>query len=183
MRKLLTAALLLGLCAVASDAAGQSNAGQRAAELAARFSKSKHEVKEKRGVRVEKFKEVRSEPAVRPSAADYSGEYVATVEADYTLSLKVSADGSVEGSGYEPAPGGAGAFTLRGARVSGALLTGTKVYADGSTEKLEGVFINRTERNSVSDPGTTEFGLGVLFDPPKVAEGLHMERLFFRPKQ
>lgn len=184
MRKLLTAALLVGLCAVASDAAGQSNAGQRAAELAARFSKSKHEVKEKRGVRVEKFKEVRSEPAQRPSAADYSGEYVAEMDgADYTLSLKVSADGSVEGSGYEPAPGGGGAFTLRGARVSGALLTGTKVYADGSTEKLEGVFINRTERDSPSDPGTTEFGLGVLFDPPKVAEGLHMERLFFHPKQ
>ncbi len=182
MRIILTAVLFVGLCAVASDAAAQTDAGQRARELAAIFSKSRHEVKEKRGVRVEKFKEVRSEPAVRP-AADYSGEYVATVEEDYTLSLKVSADGSVEGIGYEPAPGGAGAFTLRGARVSGALLTGTKVYADGSTEKIEGVFINRAERDSLADPGTTQFGLGVLFDPPKVAEGLHMERLFFRPKQ
>ena len=183
MRKFFVAALLAGLCSITSDAALQSDAGQRARELAASFSKSKHELKEKRGVRVEKFKEVRSEPAIRPSAADYSGEYVATVGLDYTLSLKVSADGSVEASGYEPTPGGARAFTLKGGRVSGALLTGTKVYADGSTEKFEGVFVNRTERDSPSDAGTTEFGLGVVFDPPKVAEGLHVERLFYRPRQ
>jgi hypothetical protein len=180
MRKLLTAALLLGLCAVASDAAGQSSAGQRAAELAARFSKSKHEVKEKRGVRVEKFKEVRSEPAQRPSAADYSGEYAAYLDLEYSLSIKIAADGGVEASGYEPSPGGPCAFTLRGGRVSGALLTGTKVYADGSTEKFEGVFINRTERDNPSDVGRTEFGLGVVFDSPKVTEGLSVEKLFYR---
>jgi hypothetical protein len=185
MSRFFIASLLAGLCLVASYAAGvQSDGGQRARELAAIFSKSKHEVKEKRGVRVEKFKEVRSEPAVRQSAADYSGEYVAaSVESDYTLSLKVSAEGSVEASGYEPAPGGGRAFTLKDGRVSGALLTGTKVYADGSTEKLEGVFINRTDRDSPSDTGTTEFGLGVLLDPPRVAEGLQMDKLFFSLKR
>ena len=183
MRSLLAAALLLCSClATSAAAARQADAARRARELAASFSKSKHVVKEKRGVRVEKFKDVRSEPALRQNAADYSGTYEGTTGTDYTLSLKVAADGSAEGSGSDPGPAGPRAFTLSGARVAGALLTGTKTYADGSTERLEGVFINRTERDSPSDAGTTEFGLGVLFDPPKTAEGLNLQRLFYRSK-
>ena len=184
MRSLSAAALLLSFCLAPSAAAArQFDAGRRARELAASFSKSKHDVKEKRGVRVEKFKEVRSEPALKGNAADYSGVYEASVGLDYTLSLKVAADGSAEGSGYDPGPAGPRAFTLGGARVTGALLTGTKLYADGSTEKFEGVFVNRTERDSPSDAGFTEFGLGVVFDPPKPADGLQLERLFYRPKR
>src|SRR5947209_3112993 len=146
MRTLLAAALLLGFCLAPSTAAApQSDAARRARELAASFSKSKHEVKEKRGVRVEKFKEVRSKPALKANAADYSGTYEATAGADYTLSLNVAADGSAEGGGTDPGLAGPRAFTLTGTRVAGALITGTKTYADGSTEKFEGVFINRTE--------------------------------------
>lgn len=183
MRKLFAAALLLTFCLAPSTSAGpQADAARRARELADSFSKSKHEVKEKRGVRVEKFKEVRSEPAPRANAADYSGAYEATIGIDYTLSLTVAADGSVTGGGDEPGPAGTRAFTLAGGRVQGALITGTKAYADGSTEKFEGVFINRTERNSPSDAGFTEFGLGVLFDPPKEYDGLQLQRLFYRPK-
>ena len=184
MRTLLAAALLLGFClAPSTSAAPQADAARRARELAASFSKSKHEVKEKRGVRVEKFKDVRSEPALRRNAADYSGTYEATVGADYKLSLRVGSDGSAEGSGYDPGPAGPRAFTLAGAKVQGALITGTKAYADGPAEKFEGVFINRTERDSPSDAGFTEFGLGVVFDPPKPADGLQLERLFYRPKR
>jgi hypothetical protein len=188
MRSLLAAALLLCFCLADSAAGGSANAARqadaarRARELASSFSKSKHEVKEKRGVRVEKFKEVRSEPALRGNAAEYSGTYEASVGTDFTLSLKVAADGSVEGGGYDPGPAGPRAFTLTRARVASALLTGTKTYADGSTEKLEGVFINRTERDSPADAGFTEFGLGVLFDTPKTSDGLSLERLFYRPK-
>jgi hypothetical protein len=185
MRTLLAATLFLGFCLAASAApqSPQSDAARRARELAASFSKSKHEVKEKRGVRVEKFKEVRSEPAPRANAADYSGVYEATIGTDYTLSLNVSADGSVAGGGSEPGPAGPLAFTLAGAHVAGALITGTKTYSDGSTEKFEGVFINRTERNSPTDAGFTEFGLGVLFDPPKDYDGLQLQRLLYRPKR
>lgn len=184
MRSLLTAALLLNVClAPPAAAARQDDAGRRARELAASFSKSKHQVKEKRGVRVEKFKDVRSEPAPKANAADYSGVYEATVGPDYTLSLKVAADGSAEGDGYDPGPAGPRRFTLSGAKVAGALLTGTKLYADGSTEKFEGVFINRTERDSPSAAGFTEFGLGVVFGEPKAADGLALERLFYRPKR
>jgi len=184
MRTLLAAALLLGLCLATSTSAGsQTDAARRARELAASFSKSKHEIKEKRGVRVEKFKEVRSELAPRANAADYSGTYEATVGTDYTLSLRVGSDGSVEGGGSDPGPAGPRAFTLAGAKVQGALITGTKAYADGPTEKFEGVFINRTERDSPSAAGFTEFGLGVVFETPKPADGLQLERLFYRPKR
>jgi hypothetical protein len=188
MRSILAAALLLSLCLVtaadgSANAARQADAARRARELASSFSKSKHEIKEKRGVRVEKFKDVRSEPALLPNAPDYSGTYEATVGLDYALSLKVAADGSVEGGGSEPGASGARDFKLTGARVREALLTGTKTYADGSTEPLEGVFINRTERDSPSDAGITEFGLGVLFDPPKTVEGLDLQRLFYRQKR
>src|SRR5947209_16167693 len=182
MRTLLAAALLLGFClAPSTSAAPQADAARRARELAASFSKSKHHVKEKRGVRVEKFKEVRSEPALRQNAADYSGEYEA--DSQYPLSIRVAPGGVVEASGYEPSPRGARRFTLRGARLAGALLTATKVYDDGSTEKFEAVFINRTERDRPDDPGTTEFGLGVVYDPPKVEENYTMGRLFYRLKQ
>ena len=184
MRSLLAAALFLSFCLAPREAAArQADAGRRARELAASFSKSKHQVKEKRGVRVEKFKEVRSEPAPKANPADYSGEYEASVGLDYTLSLKVAADGSAEGSGYDPGPAGPRHFTLSGAKVAGALLTGTKLYADGSAERFEGVFINRTERDSPSAAGFTEFGLGVVFEAPKAADGLALERLFYRPKR
>lgn len=180
MRKFL-AALILALSLVTSDAAArQSDAQQRARELAALFNKSKHIVKEKRGVRVEKFLEIRGEPVVKTDVREYSGTYIS--DSDCALSIKVNADGGVEARGCEPSPERPRKITLRGARVSGALLTGTKVYEDGSTEKFEGVFINRTERNSPNAAIVTTFGLGVAFDPPKVGEGFMLTRLFYQLK-
>ena len=186
MRRFLIAAILFVVCLAAFGVGAArvvQDASARARELAASFSKSKHEVKEKHGIRVEKFKEVRSEPAPKRDARQYSGEY----EADYgcSLSLKVYADGRAEASGTEPFADFTRTrrFTLKDARVEGALLTGTKVYEDGSTEAFEGVFINRTDRNSLADPGTTRFGLGVLLDPPKSVDGLTMNKLFYALKR
>lgn len=185
MRKsLATAAMLACLCLTAVGAfARQVNTQSRARELAASFSKSKHEVKERHGVRVEKFKDVRSEPVFKADARGYSGTY----EADFgcALTITVGADGRAEASGSEPTSDLARPrrFTLRDARVAGALLTGTKVYDDGATEELEGVFINRTERNSPTDAGTMTFGLGVVFDPPKVGQSFVMTRLFYAVKR
>ena len=179
MSRFMSAAVLLGLCVVACGglARGQGTSG-RARELAACFDKDKHKVKEKRGVRLEVFVEVRAEPAARRNAAEYSGSYQS--ESDFALELRVGADGSAEGRGTEPAPGGASRFALRDARVSGAVLTGTKVYEDGGTERLEAVFIDLTTRHSPTDVGTTLFGLGVVFDRPKsVAEGFEIRRLFY----
>jgi hypothetical protein len=183
MRKFLVAALLVVLCLVAAGvgAARRQDAGARARELAAYFNKDKHKVKEKRGIRTEVFLEVRGEPVFKKEAAAYSGDYES--EPDYPLTLRVSADGKVEGDGSEPGNGGARRFTLQDARVSGALLTGTKVYEDRTTERFEGVFINRTERHSLDDASVNTFGLGVVFDPPKVGEGFVITRLFYGLKR
>jgi len=183
MRRFLLAGLAAGLClaAVGGAAAPRQDAGARARELAAYFNKDKHKVKEKRGVRVEVFLEMRAEPVVRPSAAEYSGAYES--EPDYPFELRVSSDGAAEGRGAEPSPGGARRFTLRGARVSGALLTGTKVYEDGGTERIEAVFINLIERHTPGAAGAKTFGLGVVFDPPKTGEGFVITRLFYERKR
>jgi hypothetical protein len=185
MRRFLTGLLVCGLCfaaATGAAAARRQDEAARARELAATFNKNKHKVKDKRGVRLEVFVEVRGEPALRESPADYSGTYVS--EPDYALELRVSAGGDAEGAGSEPSAGGVRKFTLRGARVSGALLTGTKVYEDGGTEeRIEGVFINRRERHSAHDAGTATFGLGVVFDQPKKGHGFEIGRLFYAARR
>ena len=154
-------------------------ASARTAELAAMFSKHKQVVKEKRGVTLDKYKDVRSEPVTRSNPSSYSGSY--TADFGFTLRLTVQPDGRVEGSGRDPISGAsnvARTFVLRDARVDGALLTGTIVYGDNRSRKLEGVFMNRTSRESPTDPGHTAFGLGVL-TPPTQVDGLTIERLFY----
>ena len=182
-RMFLAAALAAGIFAAPAAARQSGAAAERARELAARMSKKKHQVKEKYGVRVEKFKEIRSEPAVRSDPREYGGSYEA--EGGFRLRLSVGAGGGVEGEGTDGSFDGsrrARNFRLRDARVEGALLTGTKVFDDGSSEKLEGVFINKTDRVRPDDPGTTVFGLGVIYDPPLVAEGYTVSRLFYQKK-
>jgi hypothetical protein len=182
MRKSLVAALLAVLCLIGVGVAARAqDACARARELAARFDKDKHKVKEKRGLRVEVFLAMRGEPAARANPADYSGTYES--EPDCPLSLRVSSDGSAEGFGFEPASAGPRKFTLRGARVSGALLTGTKVYEDGSTERFEGVFLNLHVFHAPDDKGETLFGLGAVFDPPKAGTGFEMSKLFYALKR
>ena len=187
MRQILAVALLAGLWLVTANttAQQQSDPQQRAQEIAASFNKSKHQVKEKRGVRIEKFKEIRSEPVVRKDAREYSGTYVADLGAGYTMKVEVGADGRVQATGSEPGPNMIRKFVLKDAKIQGALLTANKVYEDGKTEKFEGVFINRTERESQTDSGTTSFGLAVIYDPPKVESdyGFTLNRIFYELKQ
>lgn len=184
MRRLLLTAVVACLCVAAVGARaprGAQDSGARARELAAYFDKDKHKVKEKRGVRVEVYLEMRGEPAPKRNPADYTGTYES--EPDYPFTLRVGADGSVEGEGTEPSPAGARRFTLRNAHVTGALLNGTKLYEDGTNERIEAVFINLTTRTSPNSKGTTAFGLGVVFDPPKtVGSDFNMERLFYALK-
>jgi hypothetical protein len=182
MRKVLVAMLVVGVCLAAAGAVARAQgAGVRARELAARFDKDKHKVKEKYGVRVEVFVEMRGEPAPRANPADYTGTYES--EPDCPLTLRVSADGSAEGFGFEPSPDGPRKFTLRGARVNGAVLAGTKVYEGGSSERFEGVFLNLSVRSAPADKGTTLFGFGAVFDPPKNAGGYEMSKLFYGLKR
>jgi hypothetical protein len=143
------------------------------------FNKRKHVVKEKFGVRVEKFKEVRSVPVVMNDIRAYAGVYTVP-DLRFSLTLHVDTAGKVSGTGLDRAPADWGAwraFTLRAARIEGALLTASKVYEDGRIEPLEGLFIRRTELTSPSDPGKSSLGLGVL--QRVEVGGVICDRLFF----
>lgn len=169
--------VLLIACGVGA-VAQQISAQTRAQELATAFNKQKHVVKEKYGVRREKYKDVRSEPAVKQNIADYSGVYEVS-ELGYMIKIQAGSNGSVQAVGNEKGR----TFRLENARIDGALLTGSKVYQDGTTEKFEGVFLNRTDRNSPTDPGVTIFGLGVVLKTPFETNGLAYEKLFYGLKQ
>ena len=171
------AIVLLIACGV-SAIAQQLSAQTRAQELATAFNKQKHVVKEKYGIRREKYKDVRSEPAVKQNVADYSGVYEVS-DLGYVMNIQARSDGSVQATGSEKGR----TFRLENARIEGALLTASKVYQDATTEKFEGVFLNRTDRNSPTDPGVTISGLGVVLNTPFEINGLTYEKLFYGLKQ
>jgi hypothetical protein len=147
----------------AQGASGTTQSRTRA--IAASFSKFKNVSKSRRGITKEKYMKVVSEPAVKSSPIEYSGVYEHP-DMDFRLSLNVDANGVVTGSGYEPLSESVKrTFTLRNAKIEGALLTATKVYAGGETERLEGAFMNRTASESPTDSGRTVFGFGTLVKP------------------
>jgi len=124
-------------------------------EMLARFNKVKQKSKQRHGVVMESYVNVHSELA--PSR---SGSYEAT-GFGRTLTLEVHADRTVAGRGAEDGR----TFELREGRIDGSHLSATKRFADGTTEPLEGIFINqrrlegRTAQEITSDH--TAFGLGV----------------------
>jgi hypothetical protein len=157
----------------------------RTQTIVASFNKMKHMVKEKHGVRKERYKEVRCEPVIKQDLKDYSGTYE-IVDLGYSINLSVASNGKIEAIGYEPATldsKPARQFTLREAKIEGALLTAAKVYSDGTVEKFEGVFINRTEFNSPTDSGVSRFGLGVVGKPVEIVNGLQQDKFFFEMKR
>lgn len=185
MRPLSIIALLVAYWLVPVNAVAQDSFTQtRTQEIVASFNKEKHVVKEKHGVRKEKYKKITSEPVIRQNIRDYSGVYEAA-DLGYLINLQVGSDGSIKAIGSEASNGGAGQarrFTLKDAKIVGAMLTGTKVYDDGPTEKFEGVFINLTEFSSPSDNGVSAFGLGVVGNPVAVA-GVTLDKIFYKLKQ
>jgi hypothetical protein len=170
--------------AASSQQSGVGRSELRAQAIVASFNKSKHVAKEKRGVRKEKYLDVRGAPAVKANPADYSGAYEAA-DARFSLKLRVDTNGKVEGTGFDQLTDDAAvsrSFTLRNGRISGALLTATKVYGDGSSEPLEGVFINKTVFESPTDKGVTTFGLGVVGKQFQRG-GQTIDRLFYEVKR
>ncbi|HUQ20529.1 MAG TPA: hypothetical protein VM099_13020 [Gemmatimonadaceae bacterium] len=166
MRNLASAALLALVATAFVDvhaAASQTNA-RRANEIMTLFTKHKEVSKSKRGVTRERYKDVRAEPVVRSNLESLSGTYE-DQGFGFVYRIRVDANGRVTGSGEEPIEEGVKrTFTLSNATVSGALIRGTKVYAGGRTQPLEGAFLNRISRESPADPGTSAFGLGIVGD-------------------
>jgi hypothetical protein len=169
--------------ASAQTAASSSNVQARTQVIAASFSKFKNVSKEKHGIKKEKYLRVESEPAVKSNPEDYSGTYEIP-DFGVALRLRVDHSGRVEGGGYDALhadPAVRRTFTLRNGKVEGALLNATKVYVDGQTEKIEGVFINRKIFESPTDKGTVRFGLGVIGKPFEVS-GMTLDKLFYEPQ-
>jgi hypothetical protein len=184
----LQAAVVIASAICAGNASAQQSGADsrelRTQAIVASFNKSKHLVKEKRGVRKEKYLRVQSVPALRQNPADYSGAYDGS-DARFSLQLRVDRTGNAEGNGYEPLSDDGAvstSFTLRDGRITGALITATKVYANGSTEPFEGVFINKTVFESPTDPGVTAFGLGVVGKQLRV-DGVDVDKLFYQLKR
>jgi hypothetical protein len=160
--------------------ASASDAQIKTQAIVASFNKFKHVDKVKHGIRKEKYKKIQSEPVVKANPEDYSGTYEIP-DLGFAIHLRVDHSGKVHGDGYEPLmqdPAVRRVFTLRNGKIEGALLTGTKVYGSGHTEKLEGVFINQTSFESPTDKGFTTFGLGTVSRPVE-ASGLTLDRLFY----
>ncbi|HKO45556.1 MAG TPA: hypothetical protein VJU84_19935 [Pyrinomonadaceae bacterium] len=153
---------------------------QKAQAIAATFNKHKNVVKEKRGVRMEKYKDVRAEPVVKQDAGDYLGIYEVG-DLGFLIRIEVSNVDKILARGYEQ--GGSRTFKLENATIEGGLLTGSKVYQDGTTESFEGVFLNRTERNSPTAMPVTTFGLGVWLNKPVEINGLTFQRMFYELKR
>lgn len=157
-----------------------SDAQTKTQVIVASFNKFKHLSKEKHGIKKEKYLKVESSPVVKANPEDYSGTYEIP-DLGFAMHLHVDHSGHVEGDGYEPLtpdPAVRRTFTLRNGKIEGALLTATKVYAAGYTEKLEGVFIERTTFESPTDKGFSRFGLGTLGRPIEVS-GLTLDKFFY----
>lgn len=159
----------------------QESSSQRRNEIVASFNKEKYLAKEKYGVRVEKYKKVVSEPAIKQNLSEYSGIY-RTEGLEHSINLQVAADGTVKANGSETTDGITRSFKLQGARIAFGMLTATKVYDDGSQQKFEGVFLNRTDFISPKDPGVKMFGLGVVVSNPVEIQGVALDKLFYQLK-
>jgi hypothetical protein len=163
---------------VSAQTTGSASAAQsRTRAIAASFTKFKNVSKERHGIKKEKYLRVETEPVVKANPADYSGIYEVPGIA-FALNLSVDRNGVVTGTGYEPlAESVRRRFTLQG-RIQGALLTATKVYAGGESERLEGAFLNRTSFDSPTATGVTVFGLGTI-GKTVVVSGLTLDKLFY----
>ena len=169
----------VGAGVASAQVAVSMGAQARSQAIAASFSKFKNVNKEKHGVTKAKYLKIESQPVVKANPEDYSGTYEVS-DLGFAMRLRVDHSGKVEGTGYEPItdPAVRRMFTLRDGKIEGALITATKAYASGKSERLEGVFIERTTFESPTDKGTTSFGLGVIGKPVEVS-GLTLDKLFF----
>lgn len=146
--------------------------GQDAVTLAAGLDKNKYKKKDKSkngiNISVEVYVDIKNVPEVREPAA-YSGQYVDEY-GGFSLDLTVAADGSAEGSGVDTINGDSEAnklaYSLKNARVQDAVLTADKVFANGTTERLEAVFVNRTTLSGKNadniESRVTAFGVGFI---------------------
>lgn len=182
MSRILMLAAALILCVGLSDTCFAQTAEQKTQDLIAALGKTKYKKKEKENFTFEFYIDIKSAAVIKNNVRDYAGIYECD-DANYRIELRVAADGKVEGTGYDSDFNTSEKqnFTLRDARIEGALLTATKVFADGATEKLEAVFNNRTitqgKNANEIESRETRYGLGFID-----SHGTMTNRVFLEPK-
>ena len=182
MFKLLIVISLL-ICVVFVGEMFAQDAAQKTKDLVAALDKTKYKKKEKKNISNEVFVDIKNEAVSKADPTEYSGRY----EADgYHLQLNVAKDGSLSGSGFDSFgnDGRTVNFQLKNAHVQGALLTGIKVYDNGTEQPFEAVFVNRTARsgsnpNSINDE-STEFGIGFIQSNGANADSAWINRVFLQ---
>ncbi|HEY0098766.1 MAG TPA: hypothetical protein VGB76_07405 [Pyrinomonadaceae bacterium] len=115
----------------------------------------------------DKRKDKRFEPVVKQNVADYRGRYVGLE--DYYLEIRTGTDGQLSIVSHE----GGRRATLQNISLTGARLTATRVYQDGTTKEFEATFVNRIMN------GDSRFGL-MVENPEVKFEGLTFNRIFYR---
>ena len=167
MSRIFMLIVVFALCVGLSNNAFAQDAERKTQDLIAALGKTKYKKKEKKNFSFELYIDIKSEAVVKSNVRDYAGIYQSS-DANYRIELRVVADGTVEGIGYDFDFNTSQKqnFTLKDARIEGALLTATKIYADGGKEKLEAVFNNRTVTEGKNpheiNSRETKYGLGFI---------------------
>lgn len=157
--------IICGFVSAGNTFAQTSDASQRAREVAASLDKTKYKHKVKKNFELEIYIDVKNEAVVK-NASEYLGTYESP-EASHRLVLR-SVGGKIAGDGYETDFQSSARvnFTLKDARIEGALLTATKYYENGNSERFEAVFVNRTVTQGANpnkiQSRETKFGLGFV---------------------
>lgn len=115
-----------------------------------------------------KLKEKRFEPAAGREAEEYAGLYVG-VEGEHVVVVRAGRDGGLEVALRE----GERQAALTDIRLDGAVLTGTKVYEDGTRAEFTATFAERVLN------GERAFGL-VVDGVNLNLDGLSHVRMFYR---
>jgi hypothetical protein len=112
-------------------------------------------------------KEKRFEPVVKENIADYTGKYIGLE--DYYLEVTRDVDGQLSIVSRE----GKRHATLQNISLTGARLTATRVYQDGTTKEFEATFVNRILNGDIR--------FGIMVENLEVNfEGLTFNRIFYR---
>lgn len=150
--------IALALAVAAATPALAQTPVPRAQVLAGEFSKFKNETRTKKGVAHTKYKEVVAEAWIAQPGA-YAGRYFTDNPID--LEINIDANGHASGVGRDD-----DRFELRNLAINAGLLTGTRVYASGRSDKFEAVFLKRSTRASAAADFSVSYGIGMITDLP-----------------
>ncbi len=171
MKKTLLLSMLMAFIAfncISQELTAKEKANDMAKNV---FSKSKHMKKEVNGVVVEKKKVIESTPVATTDLSFYQGNYWYH-DLSYKMEIRLAADNSLLATLSIP---GKPDVQLKNLVVKDAYFSAIKISDDGSQERWEGAFINK------SDDGNIEFGLGIkLSNPIQLSGGLHLTKAFFK---